>query len=80
MYRTAIGNALCGRPLGGVALWMVAAGSYPDYDGYTCRLPGTEEHQPDSPDDRAAVSLVLQYAESMLSLNDSCCQHPAASL
>ena len=55
---------------------MLAATSYPDYDGYTCRLPGTEEAQEQGPcDDRAAVGLVLHYAERMQSLNSGC---PAA--
>lgn len=72
MYDTALGNAVCGRPLAGVALWMVAAGSYPDYDGYTCRIPGTEEAKPSGCDDSAAVTLVLQSAQRMASLNGDC--------
>ena len=72
MYATALGNALCGRPLAGVSLWMVAAGSYPDYDGYTCRIPGTEEAKPGTCDDSTAVALVLRSAQRMASLKSDC--------
>ncbi len=72
-----LGNALCGRPLAGVCMWMLAAGTYPDYDGYTCRLPGTEvPQQPGQVDDSAAVALVQHFAERMQAcLNEGC---PAA--
>lgn len=63
--------------MAGVALWMVAAGTYPDYDGFTCRIPGTEE--PCLPcDDKAAVRLVLSHTQRILALNDSCAAPLAA--
>ena len=70
VFSTALGNALSGRPLAGALLWMLAAATYPDYDGYTCRLPGTEEPQQPCPcDDSAAVALVLRCAARMQGLN-----------
>ena len=66
---TVFGNALCGRPLAGVLLWMVAAGSYPDYDSYTCRIPGTEEPCGPPQEDRDSVQIVLHTAERFLALN-----------
>ena len=48
---------------------MVAASSYPDYDGYTCRIPGTEEPCGPPKEDRDAVQLVLHIAERFLALN-----------
>ena len=57
MGDTVLGNALCGRPLAGVLLWMVAAGTYPDYDSYTCRIPGTEESCGPPTEDWEAVRL-----------------------
>ena len=68
---TAFGNALCGRPLAGILLWMVAAGSYPDYDSYTCRIPGTGEPGGPRREDRDAVQLVLHIAERFLALNEN---------
>lgn len=69
MYTTVLGNALSGRGMAGVVLWMVAARTYPDYDSFTCRLPGTEDPAA-SCDDRAAVAEVLRFTQSMLELND----------
>ena len=69
MGDTALGNALCGRPLAGMLLWMVAAGSYPDYDSYTCRIPGTEEPCGSPEEDRAAVQIMLCVAQRFLALN-----------
>ena len=69
MYDTAYGNALCGRPLGGILQWMVAAGTYPDYHQFTCRIPGTEEPCGSPGADKAAVHLVLIYAQRFLALN-----------
>ena len=51
---------------------MVAAGSYPDSDAFTCRVPGTEEAEPGGCDDSAAVALVLRAAQRMASLNGGC--------
>lgn len=69
MYDTAFGNTLCGRPLGGILLWMIAAGTYPDYDSFTCRIPGTEEPCGPQTADKAAVNLVLDFAQRFLALN-----------
>jgi hypothetical protein len=69
VYTTVLGNALSGRALTGVMLWMVAAGTYPDYDGFTCRIPGTEE--PQAPcDDGPAIEQVLRCAQRMQALNN----------
>lgn len=48
---------------------MVAAGSYPDYDNYTCRIPGTEDPCGPRGSDKDAVHLVLQFAKRFLALN-----------
>ena len=48
---------------------MVAAGSYPDYDSYTCRIPGTEEPCSSPKEDKDAVQLILHIAERLLALN-----------
>ncbi len=77
VYSTVLGNALCGRRIAGVILWMVAARSYPDYDQYTCRLPGTDD--PSSGDDSAAIACVLRYSQRNLALNDEGCQAPTAA-
>ena len=69
MYDTAFGNALCGRPLGGILQWMVAAGTYPDYDHFTCRIPGTEEPCGSPGADKAAVHVLLRFAQRFLALN-----------
>ena len=69
MYATAFGNALSGRPLAGFLQWMVAAGSYPDYDSFTCRIPGTEDPCGSQEADKAAIQLVLDFAQRMLALN-----------
>ena len=80
VYGTVLGNALCGRGMVGVVLWMLAARSYPDYDQYTCRLPGT--NAPSAPcDDRAAVAAVLRFSRRMNTLNDDeSCQVPTAAM
>ena len=69
MYDTAFGNALCGRPLGGILQWMVAAGTYPDYDEFTCRIPGTEESCGCPGADKAAVHTILRFAQRFAALN-----------
>ena len=79
VYSTVLGNALCGRGMAGVVLWMVAARSYPDYDQYTCRLPGTDDPSA-SCDDRAAVAAVMRFTERINALNDEDCQSPTAAL
>ncbi|CAL5222551.1 g4932 [Coccomyxa viridis] len=69
VYDTAFGNALCGRPLGGILQWMVASGTYPDYDEFTCRIPGTEDPCGCPGADKAAVHTMLRFAQRFAALN-----------
>ncbi|BDA41511.1 Mannan endo-1,4-beta-mannosidase 5 [Coccomyxa sp. Obi] len=78
VYSTVLGNALCGRGMAGVVLWMVAARTYPDYDQFTCRLPGTDDPSC-APDDSAAVAAVLSFAQRIDALNNDGPEPPTAA-
>ncbi len=78
VYNTVLGNALCGRGMAGVVLWMVAARTYPDYDQFTCRLPGTDDPS-SAPDDSAAVAAVLSFAQRINALNNDGPEPPTAA-
>ena len=81
VYSTVLGNAMCGRGMAGVVLWMVAARTYPDYDQFTCRLPGTDDPScaPDDSAAVAAVAAVLSFAQRINALNYDGPEPPTAA-
>ncbi len=64
LYAHAERRMAAGAPLVGTAFWTAAARSYPDYDGFTVRLP------PGSDDDDAGAAFVA-HAAALAALGDA---------
>ena len=74
VFNCVLGHALLEHAIAGSLLWMTAAGSYPDYDGFTVYL-STAMGRSAAPsthvaaDDGLTVYLVVKHAGDMAALN-----------